>query len=519
MDSLLPEPSGTEAIAAATTFGAFIRATAAAYGTAIAIRFTGETLPNAEISFNDLNERSAELARGLLARSVGKGSRIGFICGNGPEFALNLTAIARIGAVAIPLSTFIKAEELVRVLRQSDVHGLIVQRNLLGHDYVARLRAALPELRDAQGPALRIARVPFLRWIASTGEDLPPSIHGPDFLTGATPEISHTLLQEVEAEVHPSDQMIEIYTSGSMALPKGVKHLHGPVLYRVRYLAGKLGLSAGQEISVPLPMFWVGGLGLFLLTNWAAGATSLCTEGTSTSSKFAMGSVLAAEDMAMLRQTPPFWALGMSETFGPYAWGDVLRLTEYPLCAPLDHIAERFDLRVADESGQPVGEGETGEIQVRGYALAPALHKLERAEYYTPDGYFRTGDLGLVDGARVHFLGRDGDMIKTAGSNVSPAEVELELQAMAGVHSAYVVGLPDKARGQLVVAAVIARPGAVLDFAAIEASLRQRLSSYKVPRAYIAITRDEVPMLPSNKVARRQLAVMLADRLSCNSAI
>ena len=118
------------AIAAATNFGGFVRAAAAEYGDAIAIRFTGETLPDAAISFRELDESSAELARGLLARGVGKGTRIGFICGNGPQFALNLAAIARIGAVAIPLSTFIKADELVRVLRQSDLHGLIVQRCL-----------------------------------------------------------------------------------------------------------------------------------------------------------------------------------------------------------------------------------------------------------------------------------------------------------------------------------------------------------------------------------------------------
>ncbi len=514
MDS--PQPI-SDAIEGARTFGAFVRATAAVYGDKVAIRLVGETLPDAAITFRELDARSAELARGLLARGVGKGTRIGFINGNSPEFAVNLAAIARIGAVAIPLSSLNKADELVRVLRQSDLHGLILQRRLLGHDYVARLCDALPELNACTDPDLRIGRAPFLRWIVSSGEGLPPAIHGPEYLTEAPGFASDALLRAVEAEVHPSDQMIEIYTSGSMALPKGVKHLHGPAVFRARYLAKRLGLKSEQEITVPLPMFWIGGLGMFLLPQLAAGATTLCTEGTSTSSKFAMGSVLAAEDVAMLRQDPPFWALGMSETFGPYASGDVLRVPEYPLCAPLDHIAERYEVRVADGQDQPVGNGETGEIQVRGYALAPALHKLEQDAYYTADGYFRTGDLGLVEGTRIHFLGRDGDMIKTAGSNVSPAEVELEMQRIEGIHSAYVVGLPDKQRGQLVVAAVIARDGAEPDFAAIETSLRQRLSSYKVPRAYLAITRDEVPMLPSNKVSRRLLAALLAGKLGRSS--
>jgi acyl-coenzyme A synthetase/AMP-(fatty) acid ligase len=104
-------------------------------------------------------------------------------------------------------------------------------------------------------------------------------------------------------------------------------------------------------------------------------------------------------------------------------------------------------------------------------------------------------------------------MIKTAGANVSPAEVEDELQRMDGVHSAYVVGLPDAERGQLVVAALVAREGMTLDLGVIEQEMRRRLSGYKVPRAYVEIAREEVPMMHSNKVYRRELERLLAERL------
>jgi acyl-CoA synthetase (AMP-forming)/AMP-acid ligase II len=179
----------------------------------------------------------------------------------------------------------------------------------------------------------------------------------------------------------------------------------------------------------------------------------------------------------------------------------------------MDHIADGFEVRVADENDNPVGDGEIGEIQVRGYAVAPALHKLEREGYFTADGFYRTGDRGLVEGSRINFVGRDGDMIKAAGSNVSPAEVELEMQQLDGVHNAYVVGLPDAERGQLVVAAVIAREGAVLDFEKIQAQMKQRLSPFKVPRQYVQITREDVPMLHSNKVSRRLLEALLTEKL------
>lgn len=495
-----------------TTFPQMLRATAAAYGEDAAVTLQGEGIHAESVSFAGIERQSAVLAQGLLARGVGKGSRIGFIYGNGPSFAVLLAAIARIGAVAIPISTMIRANELVRVLRQSDVAGLFVQRRFLGNDYAARLCDALPGLRDS-GPELRIAEVPFLRWIVSSGEGLPASIHDFSYLTDVADSVGEALLREVEAEVSPADQMVEIYTSGSMALPKGVKHLHGPVMHRSHYVARMAGHRRGAQVHVTLPLFWVGGLGVLLLSSWVAGATAVCTERTLNNSRVALGSVLAEEDIKQMAKGTLFWGLGMSETFGPYSRGDELRAPGYPLCSPIDHVADRFELRVADENDQPVADGEIGEIQVRGYALTPALHKLEREGYFTADGFYHTGDQGLVQGKRVHFVGRGGDMIKTAGSNVSPAEVELEMQQLNGVHNAYVVGLPDAERGQLVVAAVVPRDGAVLDFEQIQAQLKQRLSAYKVPRRYVAIAREEVPVLHSNKVSRRLLEGLLAEKL------
>ncbi len=494
------------------TFPQLLRQSAAAYGEDTALSLTGDTIPDDAISFAGLERKSAALARGLLARGVGKGTRVGFIYGNSPMFAVLLAAISRIGAVAVPFSTLIKANEMVRVVRQSDVQGLIVQRSLLGHDYVTRLCDALPELSGSSAD-LRFKETPYLRWIASTGENLPGAIRDMDWLGSAAETVSEEILLAVEAEVHPTDQMMEIYTSGSMALPKGVKHLHGPVMFRAHYLAKMTARTRGQSVVASLPMFWVGGLGIFLLPGLVSGAITVCTEGTSTSSRHAMGTVMADEDLQVLAQSKPYWGLGMSETFGPYSYGEELRAPGYPLCAPLDHIADGYEVRVADANGAPVAEGEIGEIQVRGYLLTPGLHKLDRDGYFTADGYYHTGDLGMIDGKRIHFIGRDGDMIKTAGSNVSPAEVEMELQALDGVHSAYVVGVPDAERGELVTATVVARDGVTLDFASIEKQLRQRLSSYKVPRAYFQIAREDVPMLISNKVSRRQIEALVKERL------
>jgi acyl-CoA synthetase (AMP-forming)/AMP-acid ligase II len=203
----------------------------------------------------------------------------------------------------------------------------------------------------------------------------------------------------------------------------------------------------------------------------------------------------------------------MTETLGPYSYGEELRAIGYPLCTPMDHIADRYEVRLSDAEGKPVAARTPGEIQIRGYAVTSGLHKIERSEYFEPNGFFHTGDMGVVEGKRLLFVGRDGDMIKTAGSNVSRSEVEKEMQQLDEVHTAYVVGLPDRERGQLVVAAVVPREGASLDLKAIEMQLRQRLSSYKVPRVSAVITREEVPMLISNKVSRRQIEAMMIKKL------
>jgi acyl-CoA synthetase (AMP-forming)/AMP-acid ligase II len=499
----------------ASTIPQLIRGAAIAYGDSPAITRTEE---NGEvvISFSELDFRSSELAKGLIAQGVGKGSRIGLIYENHPQFAVVFAAITKAGAIAVPISTLIKANELVRVLRQSDLAGLIVQRMAFGKDMLERLLEALPDLRSSDSKNLRLPQVPFLRWIVSSGADLPSTIRGMAWLTESASTVNDKLLRQLDAEIHPSDQAMEIYTSGSMALPKGVRHNHGPLLARSRFILQKTpAAQRDARLVAQLPMFWIGGLMMYLFPNILVGATTVCVDRTLNNSRIAMGSVLADDDLEVVRprEGATIWALGMTETAGPYAYADRFREPGFPLCAPLDHIADGFQVRVVDENDYPVSDGKSGEIQLRGYGLTSGLHKVERAACFTEDGFYRTGDIGLCRGDRILFLGRNGDIIKTASANVSPAEVELEMQQLEGVHSAYVVGIPDKDRGQLVVAAVVPRDGAKLDFDVLQGLLRERLSSFKVPRAYVAIGRDEVPLLASNKVARREIELMIMKRL------
>jgi acyl-CoA synthetase (AMP-forming)/AMP-acid ligase II len=137
----------------------------------------------------------------------------------------------------------------------------------------------------------------------------------------------------------------------------------------------------------------------------------------------------------------------------------------------------------------------------------------ERFEVFTEDGWYRTGDLFRVDDdGFYYFLGRRGDMIKTAGANVSPREVEAALRDVTGGLGALVLGVPDAERGQVVAAIVLAAPGEHPDVEQLRVELRARLSAYKVPRRFLVMAPDELPMLSSGKPDARAIVERFDER-------
>jgi acyl-CoA synthetase (AMP-forming)/AMP-acid ligase II len=166
-----------------------------------------------------------------------------------------------------------------------------------------------------------------------------------------------------------------------------------------------------------------------------------------------------------------------------------------------------FEAKVVDpETGLECGAGAVGELWLRGPFLMEGYHGRERHETFTADGWYRTGDLFHVDAEGFfYFNGRGGDMIKTAGANVSPREVEAAIADVSGL-VAHVVGIDDAERGQLVVAALRVPPDRPMpDAFELRDALRKRLSAYKVPRRFLVLADNEVPMLSSGKLDARAL--------------
>jgi acyl-CoA synthetase (AMP-forming)/AMP-acid ligase II len=177
-----------------------------------------------------------------------------------------------------------------------------------------------------------------------------------------------------------------------------------------------------------------------------------------------------------------------------------------PLPAVVQH-------RIVDTAGLEVPPGQEGEIQVRGQILMSGIYKQERHEVFSADGWYETGDRGWFDDAgHLHFTGRASALIKTAGSNVSPAEVESVLDAMPGVLHSFVVALPHPVRGQVVAAAVVPSHGVEVSTEAVIAHARANLSGFKVPTVIAVLAENDLPMLPTGKVDRQGLVrVLTAD--------
>jgi acyl-CoA synthetase (AMP-forming)/AMP-acid ligase II len=200
--------------------------------------------------------------------------------------------------------------------------------------------------------------------------------------------------------------------------------------------------------------------------------------------------------------------LGMTETGGPHTSADdaYLPLPEH-LRGTFGRSLPGVEHCVVDvESGAALGPDEHGELLVRGPLVMAAIYKRERHDTFTPDGWYATGDLGRFDAAGyLRFAGRRNAMIKSGGSNIAPAEVEVALASLPGVREAIVFGVPAAERGEDVAAVVVTEPGVALRVEELRAGAKGLLSTYKVPRHLRVLTPDELPMLPTGKVDLVQL--------------
>ncbi len=506
------------------------------------------------LSYAEAEARSAALARGLLAAGAGKGTRVGLLAGNGPDWIVGWLGITRMGGVAVLLNTYSKATELGWLLRHGDVQALLTVDappgpRLPGPPGAGRARPGRGRAR-AHPPARRT------RTCGRCGPGATAAGGGPrpsrTSWRGARACIAD-LLAACEAEVTPADPMVVVYSSGSTADPKGAVHSHGAVVRHAHNLWPMRDLVGDDVLYTPMPLFWVGGLSFTLIAAMHAGATLVfedqfepgATLGADRAGAGHPGAGLAphgqgarrppelpragpvlrpgrhagrAAPRTPSRAAPPPKAtsLGMTETLGPHtfdAYDDPLppeKEGSFGLSVPgVEHKL------VDPVTGEDVPVGATGELWVRGYSLMLGLHKRERADTFTPDGWYRTGDGGHFDeDGHFYFTGRMGELIKSSGMNITPAG----RRAGAGGPARGGPGLRDRHRPSPTGARTWWRPSpcgrATRWTRTRPASGSRRRSPPTRCRgtSRCSRTRPSCPWLDSGKVDRRRLAAILDER-------
>jgi acyl-CoA synthetase (AMP-forming)/AMP-acid ligase II len=231
----------------------------------------------------------------------------------------------------------------------------------------------------------------------------------------------------------------------------------------------------------------------------------------------AAGAYLLPPDKQVEAMQPRANSLGMTETLGPHTFDHRDNVLPPEKEGSFGPSVPGVEHKTVDPlTGEDCKVGETGELWIRGYSLMQGLHKRERADVFTPDGWYRTGDGGYFDeDGHFYFTGRLGDLIKSNGMNITPRDVEIGLEMHPDVVLAFVCGVPTEDHMEKVVAAVALSPGASATEDDLKAFVKNEIASYKVPK-HIAVfaSQTELPWLDSGKVDRRALTAQLVERFS-----
>jgi acyl-CoA synthetase (AMP-forming)/AMP-acid ligase II len=490
---------------------------------------------DATLTYGTLDLLTRDAAARLAAHGVVKGTRVGVVMSNSAAWVIAAIATARIGGVVVALSTLLRPPELAAQLRTAAVEHLVVVPEFRGRRYLDDLREISPALVPQRVPVFE-PQVPRLRSVLAWPDGLGADVRPEDL----------TLVDALERAVRPADDLAVIFTSGSRGGPKGVIHTHGGAIGATEAGLGVRCVTRDERLYVPMPFFWVGGFGTGLLSVLIVGATlvveaqpdpartlallerervTLFRGWPDQADAVAAHPAFASTDLSALRggslqavlpsPAPPGARpslLGMTESFGPWC-GDPLDVDLPPgkegSCGrPLAGI----ELRVVDpERGTEMKAGDVGELQLRSPNLMRAICGRVRSEVFTADGFYPTGDLGLVDDdGYVFFRGRLDDMFKVKGASVYPSEVEAALVSLPAVERAVVVDI-ERDGATAVAAVVVLVPGARSDADELEAAVRTRLSAYKVPVQIRTIAADELPMLATGKVDQLAVRRLLAD--------
>ncbi len=488
----------------------------------------------ASATYREVEEDSNRVARALAARGAREGDRIALMMPNGLEWPIAALAVAKLGAITVPVNISFGARDLAHVLRDSGARLAIG-----GATQLAPLSAASGDCPDLES-------------VVGYG---PPARGG-----GSGLDLTQAAMAE-PAQAPPSprrvtgDEPVTIqYTSGTTGFPKGCVLSHRYWRFLAARACEYASLAGDDVVLTAQPFYYMdptwnfvacmlSGAPLVILPRFSASRFWRSVTENGVTFFYCLGTM----PVYMYKQPPrPEWERGHRvrlvlcsgipprlhaafEARWGCPWREAYGTTEVgaPLMVPADDatsvgsgamgkpIAD-YEARVARPGGEPIPDGETGELQLRGGAMMTGYwNQPDATRAWKPDGWARTGDLVFRDArGYYHIVGRLKDMIRRGGENIAAAEVEAALCEHPEVLAAACVAVPDEERGEEVKAFVQLRPAPaaamLLPPAELLAFATKRLAPFKVPR-YVEYV-DELPLTPSEKIAKHALLAEKPDQ-------
>lgn len=477
------------------------------------------------MSFGELEQRVHSLAVGLRELKVSAGEKVALLLPNSPEFVVSYLACLRAGAVAVPLETRLKQEEVLSILASGEVSALIASSAF--ERMISSLRSQASSLHQVILVGEKTGGYASYELLAGQ-----PRAEG--------------LVEKANQE----DDALYLYTSGTTGRPKGVIMTYGNLDCFPETMETVFSCGEKEVFAIVLPMSHISGPTLINLmvakgstlvildtiqpeailegierhrVNWFHGVPPIFQTllKASPSRPYDTNSL---RFIAMMGAPVPLSLLrDFQERYPGVAVCQGYGLTEssplITLISPEAAISKmgsvgrpvpRIDVRILDEAGRSLPPGEVGEVVVRGPQVMKGYYRdAEATALVLREGWLHTGDLGRFDEDGYLFLvGRKREMIITGGLNVFPAEIEELLLRHPQVSEAAVIGIPDFMRGEVIRAVVVLQPGATLSKRELMGYCRQQLADFKVP-SQVEI-RQSLPRTATGKIAKGEL---LAARL------
>ncbi|MGB9182320.1 MAG: long-chain fatty acid--CoA ligase [Pyrinomonadaceae bacterium] len=476
-----------------------------------------------EFSYAEFDRAVNRLVRMLTARGIKKGDVVSLLLPNGAEYIIAYFACFKIGALAGPINSLLKSQEIAYVISNSEAKALLVHPEF--QQRIDEIRDELPQLHivvEFENEA--VATKDF----ADAKEDLP------------------------DVSIKPEDEAIIIYTSGTTGKPKGCLLTHANLIANARQIASWLGFTERDRLLTVMPLFHMNAVSVTTMTPLYAGGSTVVSPKFSASRFWqiisdykitSFGSVATMLSM-LLSNYPEGVPEGLDTSRLRFAMcgsapvpAEVLKkfeeifnclviegygLSESTCRSTFNPPDERRrpgscgmpignEMRVVDEEDREVPFGELGEIVLRGENILKGYYRNDEAtERAFLGGWFHTGDVGYRDAEGFFYIvDRKSDMIIRGGENIYPREIDEVLYEHTAVASAATIGVPDKLYGEEVAAFIVLKDGATVTEEDILNFCRERLADYKCPKSVRFLA--DIPKGPTGKLLKRELARLYAE--------